>query len=108
MEYNQQAVCYKMYRSEQQSSFLNLAISIPLLLKFMQLFCTLSAYNQIFHHMYVHVDIKKDKNKNIFKKMSEYVGFSVVSSCKQSRNVHCQHVGMATLTTITTTGSRSL
>ena len=47
----------------------------------------------------------------------------VVSSCKQSRKlcawlflrvssyenyVHCQHVGMATLTTITTTGSRSV
>ena len=31
-----------------------------------------------FHPMYVHVDIKKilNKNKNIFEKMSEYLGFS--------------------------------
>ena len=64
-----------MYSSEQQSSFLNLAIS--LLLEFIQISCTLSAYNQL-DPMYVHVDIKKiiNKNKNISKKMSEYVGFS--------------------------------
>ena len=70
MEYNQQAACHKMYRSEQQSSFLNLALS--LLLEFIQISYTLSAYTtNFFHHMYVHVDIKKilNKNKNTFEKV---------------------------------------
>ena len=62
-------------QDEQQSSFLNLAIS---LMEFMQTSCTLSAYKQLFYQMYVHVDIQKkilNKNKNIFEKMSGYVGF---------------------------------
>ena len=66
-----------MYSSEQQSSFLNLAIS--LLLEFVQISCTLSAYNQLFSPHVCACRYKKNiinKNKNIFEKMSEYVGFS--------------------------------
>ena len=68
------------YVQEQQSSFLNLAISIPL-------FNTIGVHPDLlyieclqptFFTMYLHVEIKKqirNKNKNIFKKMSGYVGF---------------------------------
>ena len=61
-------------QDEQQSSFLNLAIS---LLEFIKT-CTLSAYNQLFLRNVCACGYTKEilnKNKNIFEKMSGYVGF---------------------------------